>query len=191
MTDTSTETAVTMTGEEREAQLQVALNAALAQKKAHERTIAGLREQLAQAQAAPGPSGLTRAWSGYDDNECWFPMFANLADAKAYAEAAYRAHCIALGNEDPGEITWKEREARTEDRGYPGMFDLDSEAFGADGWVVCETLVHASLASGLAEHPIPAGDEPEPEPQIEGQHELTCPAWCTGHASAAGSGVAR
>lgn len=178
MTDTSTETAVTMTGEEREAQLQVALNAALAQKKAHERTIAGLREQLAQAQAAPGPSGLTRAWSGYDDDECWFPMFANLADAKAYAEAAYRAQCAAYGTNAPEQVAWTERTAYTEDKGFPGMFDLET----GTGWVVCELLVHPSLASGLAAQPIETDDLPAaPEPQIEGQTVIPAP----------GTGVAR
>lgn len=150
-----------------------ALNEATALNGAHERTIARLREQLQQAQSAPGPAGLTRVWSGYDDDECWLPMFAELTDAKAYAEQAYRAQCAALGNEDPGEVTWRERQARTEDRGYPGMYDLDSQAHGRDGWVVCELLVHSTLASGLTERPIETDEEPaEPEPQVPGQQEV-------------------
>lgn len=169
MNDTSTEAAVSMTGEEREAQLQVALNSALAQKKAHERTIAALREQLAHAQSAPGPSGLTRVWSGYDDDECYFPLFATLADAKAYAERTYRAQCSAYGTSAPDELAWSERKAYTETHGHPGLYDLETDS----GFVVCELLVHASLASGLAERPIETDDEDtEPVPQIPGQQEI-------------------
>lgn len=166
--------AVSMTGEEREAQLQVALNAALAQKKAHERTITGLREQLAQAQAqsAPGPAGLTRVWSGYDDDECYFPLFASLADAKAYAERTYRAQCSAYDTKAPDELAWSERKAYTEAHGHPGLYDLETDS----GFVVCELLVHPSLASGLAERPIETDDEDTaPVPQIPGQQEIPAP----------------
>lgn len=153
--------------------IQVAMNAAKAMNGVHERTITRLRGQLEQARLAPGPTGLTRAWSGYDDDECWLPMFANLTDAKAYAEVAFRASCAGRQSGDPGEITWVERKARTDATGYPGMFDLGCEEFGSVGWVVCEVPVHPDLASGLRAQPIGTDEADEdPEPQIPGQGAL-------------------
>jgi len=152
--------------------IQCALNAANALNGSHERTITRLRSELEQAKLAPGPTGLTRVWSGYDDDECWFPMFAELADAKAYAEQVFRASCDALDAGEPGEVTWKERTARTDHLGYPDMWDLKSDV-GGGGWVVCGLLVHPDLASGLREQPIPEAEErPEPAGQIEGQGAL-------------------
>lgn len=134
-------------------QLRTALNAANAMNGVHERTIARLRGELEQAKLAPGPTGLVRVWSGYDDNERWHPFFAEARDAKAYAEQAFRASCAELDAGDPGEITWKERAARTGKVGYPDMFDLQSEV-GGDGWVLCGVLVHPDLASGLRAQPL-------------------------------------
>jgi hypothetical protein len=153
-------------------QLTVTSNAATAMNGVHERTIARLRTDLEQAKLAPGPTGLARVWSGHDDNECWHPFFAEQADAKAYAEAAFRASCSDLETDDPGEITWKERQARTDKTGYPDMFDLQSEV-GGDGWVLCGVLVHPDLASGLRAAPIETAEADDgPEPQIPGQGEL-------------------
>jgi|GEM_PF-3758200 len=152
--------------------LQVVLNAAKAMNGVHERAIARLRAELEQAKLAPGPTGLTRVWSGYNDDECWFPMFANLADAKAYAERAFRVSCAELDAGEPGEITWVERKARTDHLGYPDMWDLTSDV-GGDGWVVCGVLVHPDLASGLREQPIEQPEpDGEPQPQTEGQGVL-------------------
>jgi len=153
--------------------IQHALSAANAMNGVHERTITRLRGELEQARLTPGPTGLARVWSGYDDDECWFPMFADLTDAKAYAEQVFRASCEALGAGDPGEITWSERAARTDRTGYPDMWDLKSDV-GGDGWVVCGLLVHPDLASGLREQPIPEPEErSEPAVQIEGQGALS------------------
>lgn len=157
---------------DRIAGLEASRNAANAMNGVHERTVTRLRVQLEQAKLAPGPTGLARVWSGYNDDECWFPAFADLADAKAYAEAAFRVSCAELDAGEPGEITWKEREARTDHTGYPDMWDLKSDV-GGDGWVVCGLLVHPDLASGLREQPI---EQPEPDgeplPQIPGQGVL-------------------
>jgi len=135
-----------------------ALNEATALNGVHERVIARLRADLEQARLAPGPTGLTRVWSGYDDDECWFPQFTRLADAQAYAEAVFRAQCDALDAGEVGEITWTERTARTEAVGYPDMFDLQS-GVGGDGWVVCGVLVHPDLASGLREMAIETAED--------------------------------
>jgi len=152
--------------------IQIALNASNAMNGVHERAIARLRAELEQAKLAPGPTGLTRAWSGYNDDECWFPAFADIRDAKAYAEAAFRVSCAELDAGEPGEIAWAERKARTDHLGYPDMWDLTSDV-GGDGWVVCGALVHPDLASGLREQPI---EQPEPDaapqPQSPGQGVL-------------------
>lgn len=152
--------------------IQIALNAANAMNGVHERTIARLRAELEQARRAPGPTGLTRAWSGYNDDECWFPAFADIRDAKAYAETAFRVSCAELGAGEPGEITWKARAARTDHLGYPDMFDLENDE-GGDGWVVCGVPVHPDLASGLRARPIEQPEpDTEPQPQVPGQGVL-------------------
>ncbi len=145
-------------------------NAATAMNGVHRRTLGRAWERLDMANRAPGPTGLTRVWSGYDDDECWFPMFADLADAKAYAEQAYEAQCTASGlDADRTEVTWGERKAYTEEHGYPGMYDLGT----GTGWVVCEQLVHANLASGLAQQPIEREtDTTEPVEQVPGQQQI-------------------
>lgn len=52
-----------------------------------------------------------------------------------------------------------------------------------DGYAVCPASDEEHDAARAALAPKP------PELQVVGQHELTCPAWCTGHTSAAGSAV--
>ncbi len=152
--------------------LRDALNRERADSKRLERMLVEQYLLLEQARLAPGPTGLARAWSGYNDDECWFPAFADIRDAKAYAASAFRVSCAELDAGEPGEITWEERAARTDHLGYPDMWDLKSDV-GGDGWVVCGLLVHPDLASGLREQPIeqPEPDN-EPQPQIEGQGVL-------------------
>jgi hypothetical protein len=90
-------------------------------------------------------------WSGYDDDERGFPLFATLDAAKRYAERRFREDCKEWGHapEDIGEITWSERKAYADAHdGRAEMFDLTCD-IGGDGYVVCAREVHATAADAL------------------------------------------
>lgn len=93
------------------------------------------------------PAESTYVWTGYDDDESWFPLFATKELAQQYAEDMFREEMTGLGHDmDDVETGWSERTAYTEKHGYAGLFDLIEET-GGSGYVVCTLPVHASLAS--------------------------------------------
>lgn len=77
-----------------------------------------------------------RVFSGYNDDESWFPLFATAEAAKEYAERQYR-HDFP---EYDDTLAWRERKARTELVGYPDMWELDGT-----GYVVCGLPVYADV----------------------------------------------
>lgn len=114
----------------------------------------------------PEPTGL--AWSGYDDDESWFPLFTSREAAQLFAAEQFRISCLALGNApaDIGEITFEERREYTKAHdGHPGMFDLNAD-IGGDGWVVCTLPVYDTAAAALAKNAADAKalDEPRQQP---------------------------
>jgi hypothetical protein len=101
------------------------------------------------------PGGRTIVWSGYDDDERGFPLFATREGAQQYVEQQFRKDCANWGNppEDIGDITWSERKAYTDAHdGRAEMFDLECEISGA-GWVVHALEVHPNAANAIrADH---------------------------------------
>lgn len=92
-------------------------------------------------------AGNAYVWTGHDDDECWFPLFATKELAQQYAEQQFRDEMTGLGHDmDNVEIGWSERAAYTEKHGHAGLFDLIEET-GGSGYVVCTLPVHATVAS--------------------------------------------
>lgn len=113
---------------------------------------------------APTDGAPVRVWTGYDD-DYGIPAFLDLSDAKAYAQLQEDARYPEYADGKP--VVWVERAARTENTGYPDMWDM------ADGNHVVHGLrIYPDLASALADCPVmDANDQPVPAAQPPGRGE--------------------
>lgn len=85
-----------------------------------------------------------RVYSGYDDDEVWFPLFSTLEAAKAYGAYAYGES----GADQATEFHWRERTEVTEHVGFPDSWRLEADGCDTD-YTVCGLPTFGSAAAAI------------------------------------------
>ncbi len=108
------------------------------------------------------PAERVTVWSGYDDDECGFPLFTTKQAAQSFAEWQFRKdHGTAFGTDayDLDHVSFVERKAYTDaHNGRAGLFDLTTDN-GSTGYVVCEYTVHATADAAIREDEAKGADQ--------------------------------